>query len=408
MAKFRLEALAPRRYCLGRDKAGQKRWATFTAEDCRSLGDKANRMLAAGVSIPVCWEHRDDANPARKLSRDQWATEQVLGTAGWVERYEIDADGRVWANIEVPDPADAAKAEALRYCSPEVQPDVLDGDGREWGRAFAHLALTPRPINQHQKPIQRLSGAKPVARSVSDVIRLSVNPTGGEDMADEKKDDEAAVEEPKPPEEKPKTGDGLDGGVKELIEALRAVGMLIPDEVMDVAGLIIAIKASGDAPTDDQLPEIEPVAPGDGGGGTVAMSLQKQQELAEVLARKNILTRIDRLLKSRRVTPEIAAKLTKAAGTVKLSFGETTGDLEPNDVLARVEAYEELPKDAAWAERQPDDKTRLSRPVSPGGRPRHATREEVTDADAADESIEARRERMKAWDETTGRTKVMP
>ena len=80
--------------------------------------------------------------------------------------------------------------------------------------------------------------------------------------------------------------------------------------------------------------------------------------------------------------------------TVKLSFN-ADGELKPNRVVTRIEAYEALDLNTAWAETQDDrEKTRLSN-VRPAKRPPHAT---DTDANT-DESPEARKKRMAALDE---------
>lgn len=384
MARYRLEALAPRRYCIGRNPDGSKRFATFTAEDVKAHAGKLTRMLAAAVPIPVCWEHRDDADVKRKLSRDDWASEQARGTAGWLETVELDAaSNKLFAEVEIPDAADGTKAEALRFCSPEFRPDVIDGDANEWGRAIVHLALTPKPINQHQVPIQRLSaGAAGVALTLlADTVRLSVNPTRGDDMA------ETTVETPPAPL-KPAGSDDVTN--KTLLDFMQTM----MTKMLDVMS-----GKKPEAEVDDDDEELDGEVAAVAHGGAVSMSQQKATERAVTLDRASLVKRADRLLKSKRITPAIHAKLKKDLETVKLAY-DANGDLKTNAALARIEAYEELAKGSAWSERQ-DDTARMSgNDRHPAKRPPHATLET---ADAPDESPAAREGRMKNWEALNGK-----
>lgn len=385
MARFKLEALAPRRYRIGTNADGTARWQTFTAEDVRMHADKLSRMLAAKVPLPVCFEHRDDNHPKRKLNRDQWATEQARGTAGWLEKVEIDSANKMHVEVEIPDERDAKKAETLRFCSPQIEGDVFDGDGTDWGRAFSHLALTPKPIHQHQTPIQRLSGdGARVGATVSDVIRLSVDPEKGTDMADDNKDGKGG---------KGKDGEGdASGDLKALFDALREAGLVIPDEVTTIPECIIAVKASGGkkAVEDEEFDDdVDAVPPPGGGPGPISMSLQKQQEQAGNLARGNLKARAQRLLKRKKITPAIHKELAAEVETVKLSFTDQ-GELKPNRLVTRIEAYEALDDNAGWSETQTDT-TRMSK-VRPAARPKHAQ-----ETEGPDESPDARKKRQDDW-----------
>jgi hypothetical protein len=130
----------------------------------------------------------------------------------------------------------------------------------------------------------------------------------------------------------------------------------------------------------------------------VSPALKKQQEQAAGFARKGLAGRIDALVKTGRIPPVVADGLKKEAGKVRLSFS-ADGDLEPNAVLTKVEAYEALPKGQSFTPRNGrGKKTRLShaREVE---QPGHVT----DDNDAPDESGKAREERQKAFEQTTGR-----
>lgn len=349
MARFRVQALAPGKRCVGRNPDGSKRFVTFTPDYCRQQAEANNRMLAAGVPVPVCWGHRDDAKPGR-LSRDDWESERAKKTAGWVERYAVDSSGVVTAEIEVPDAGDAKQAEAVRFVSPEID-DCTDGDGRDWGEVFTHIALTPRPVQHDQPPLTRLS--------LTGRIRLSIDPREGTDMADEKKDDS------KPKAEK----DGDSGGeLKALIAALKeAHGLTIPDEVDDIPKLIIAVKAAGSAPADDEMMDDDAgveEAPGGGGmggamGGPMALSLDKGKENVLTRERKDLERRLAGLLRSGRCTPQEHAKRLAELKVVRLSLADDWS-VAPTKLATWIEICETLPKGAAFPMRAKDNAARLS------------------------------------------------
>jgi hypothetical protein len=350
MAKLKLEVLRPARRCVGRNANGSLRFETFTPEYCQQQFERNSALLASGADgkpfpVPVCWEHRDDAKPGR-LSRDDAASARAKGTAGFVDKYEIDAKNRVFATVDVPDEVDARQAEKTRFCSPEIAPFV-DDKGKDWGEVFTHVALTPRPVQTDQTPVTRLS------LTYAGPIRLSVDPKEGKDMADEA-DDKGK----KKPYEAPKNDTPVDEGIKAVIEALRGVGMNIPEEVKDCETLVVAIKASGSGDEDyddddDQTPEN--VGPAN---GPVQMSLQKANERAEKLTRKDLEREVDRLLKTGRITPPIATGLKTRLSTVRLSFDDN-GDPKPNAVTAEIEAYKKLPANQSWSKR--GKRVRLSR-----------------------------------------------
>ncbi len=366
MPRFRLEALAPRSYCLGRGSDGKLRWATFTAEDCQAQAAKITRMIRSSVSIPVSWEHREDQRPAR-LSRDDWESERAKGTAGWLDSLEFDtATNKLFPIVEIPDEADAKRAEALRFCSPEFRPDVVDGYGNEWGYAMTHLALTPRPRHQGQQPIQRLSGDSAVTDTVVPVIRLSVDPYKGSDMADEPKPGDKPPEKPKaddkpksdapPKDEKPKaTDEEVASALGTIIQALRDGGMNIPPEVVDVPGLVIAIKAITGAGSTDPLDPLNPNAPkpeevnpgGGNGGAPIMMSLEerlaKRDEKTITRERTELERRLDALVASGRASAaEVKVKKADFAA-VRLSVSDA-GDVSGHDrLLGWIEAKEAAP-----------------------------------------------------------------
>jgi hypothetical protein len=380
MPEFRVEVLAPGRRFLGFNEDGSKRYADFTPEYCEDMYRRNSALLAAGIPVPVSWDHRDDAKPGRRLSYDDWASERARGVAGHALRYELEPGKRVMGVINIPDDTDGRQAEKVRFCSPEID-YFTDGDGKNWGEVFTHIALTPRPRQHRQRPIARLSMLS------NGPIRLAVDPTEGKDMADEA------------PKNDPPAGDGeapsgAEAGLKAVVDALREKGMTIPDEVSSWEGLVIAIKASGpcdDDLDDDEEGEVGPVS----GGQPVQMGHKaKDKQTAEAvgIARHNLGQRVNRLVKTGRVPPVVADELRKQLPKVRLSF-TAEGDLQSNDLLVQIAAYERLPKNASFAasgrKRLGHDDDNVTAKEAPSW---------VTAEDRPDESAEARERRMKAFD----------
>ena len=123
---------------------------TFTDDDLRQMEATGNAMLAAGLSVPVPLEHQDSAAP---LSHADRLAHSVRHNAGWAESFSLDAEGGLWAVLDIEDPEIAHKLPTtIKYVSPEVYPRFVDGAGREWCNAITHIALTPRPVWAKQQP----------------------------------------------------------------------------------------------------------------------------------------------------------------------------------------------------------------------------------------------------------------
>lgn len=376
MARFRWQALTPDTpWVVGTNPDGTPKLHTFTRADSRKFAASGNAMLQAGINIPVSMEHRDDQKP-RQLSRDDWASERAKGTAGWVDKFLVSKNtGIMFVEGEAPSAEDAKAIEANRFCSPEIDA-FKDGKGLDWGEVITHLAVTPRPVQHDQTPVLRLSQT---------CMRLSLDPKDGKDLAKSPEVPPDPAPEPKPepepspaptrlaappppkapppeqpapaaeakpagdkPEEKvpdkaiPENGNDGTGNLTRLIEALREAGLTIPDEVQDVAGLIIAVKASGGASALQPLDDLEEVPPtGQTGAATggaampLMMSLEGQKRLSaletKIVAdeRVNLSRDLNWLFNTGRITRQDHAAQSKLARAVRMSLnaaGEPDGD----------------------------------------------------------------------------------
>ena len=89
-----------------------------------------DEMLDAGIRVPVPWGHSYDP-------RDN---------AGFVEEIEL-RDGGLWGLLNVPNEQDAAKlGSTVCAVSVSINPNFVDGSGRNWGQVIEHVALTNYPI----------------------------------------------------------------------------------------------------------------------------------------------------------------------------------------------------------------------------------------------------------------------
>jgi hypothetical protein len=130
-----------------------------------------NALANAGIAVPIAWEHQDDAKP-------QTAAERKAGTArfnlGFADAAQLDPAGPMNVLLDVPNGADAERLASVRYVSPEIVTDFIDGMGRKWpGETITHFAVTSRPVQPNQKPFQlvQLSGS---AAGKKNLMRLSL------------------------------------------------------------------------------------------------------------------------------------------------------------------------------------------------------------------------------------------
>jgi hypothetical protein len=111
-----------RGFSLAVDRHRLHRWA-----------DVGSAMLDAGVPIPINCDHSDSA-------RD---------VVGYVREFKVDGD-HLFALCQFIGP-DAALTAARNHVSVGIHPDFTDGQGRRWGEAIIHLALTPVPVVPGQR-----------------------------------------------------------------------------------------------------------------------------------------------------------------------------------------------------------------------------------------------------------------
>ena len=310
MPTFLKDVLYPGTYRL---QDGRK--VTYSRGDVTHLNRRAKDMLADGLQIPFAWEHQDGAKPMTPAERAKQTADKARLNLGFLAESEEVPEGFLQHKLDVPNEDDAKRLPSVRFVSPEIVKDFVDGNGKLWpGLSITHLAATPRPVQHKQKPFQ------PVRMSC---VRLSLE---GYQMADDKtsKDDAPA-----------------DGGLKELLACLEKINLKLGDDttienLVDRLKVAVETKLSAegvDDDDDDDAPE-----PADG-GSPIMMSLMQEVMDAK---RDKLKDRIKDLFRTGRVNKPLRDKMLSELSTVKLSLGKD-GKVQTTTLATRVEAYEALP-----------------------------------------------------------------
>jgi len=360
---------------------------TITAADCRRAKHNLEKMLARGVRVPLCWEHQPTANPVEGSDPADRLADYAKHTFGEVRAARVDPSGVLWAAHEVPDEADRRQLLKTKFVSPKLFPSYSDSRGGEYrGTTVGHVAATPTPVQFWQKPFELSAGGE---------LYLSYTPDEGAPVADDKK----------PDDKKPEGGAG-GGDLSALIKALKAHGLNIPDGVDDLAKLTLVVQANGgtaaapaepDADDLEDMDDLDLETPDAQGATTAAgappmlMSDGRGGQVSPADLRLNLVRRAKRLFKTGRLARVPALKLQREAEAVQLSDPRAAAD-PLAAVLRKVEAFETLDANSAWAA------TGAARELSatrPGPAPKTDLRQPA-DKDAGDKFVSELRQRCGA------------
>jgi hypothetical protein len=157
------EVIGPGTYFYVDEATGAPRKLVVTPELTRYWHDQGNKMLNAGLPVPVPYEHDFSAHPMTPR-------EKLLNNAGQVKEYRLKGD-KLWSVVDVTDPDVRKKiGHSIRWTSPWIN-SFVDGDGKEWKNVISHLALTTRPRVTKQEPFASVAAALSLATEV----RLNAN-----------------------------------------------------------------------------------------------------------------------------------------------------------------------------------------------------------------------------------------
>jgi len=372
------------------DPAAPVRTETFTPQDIENACQVGNAKLSEGWQVPVSWDHQG-YEPINLSAGDRIAS-IAKHTCGFVGQYRVGSEGQLQAGLDVPDPADVKQLKKTGFVSPRLRWDWTDTTGKTWpGITVGHVAVTPYPVQHKQRPFEMSQAANP---------RSPINLSLGDYMADDKKKKpdadmdgipDAIDAAPTDPAEKgpeaatsdapkndvpapqfPESNVLGDVQLKSALTALASLGIVLPPDTtaanlaerINIAA--IAIKGA-EAMEDLNDPDDEYADPNDPNAHKVtvdgqqptetkqtmplSMSLAEQTQTGKAvnIARRTLTERVARLQRTGRITPVIAQKLLAETRSINLSFADATGELIPNPVTLKIEAYEALPKSKAWS-----------------------------------------------------------
>lgn len=155
------EIIAPGVYWYQDEATGLPRKLDVTPEHTQYWLDTGNKMLGAGLTIPVPYEHDFSVHPMTPKDK-------LLNNSGWVKEYRRH-DGRGGAGdklfgvLDIQDEEVAKKLpRTIRWTSPWIN-SFTDGGGNKWNNVISHLALTTRPRITQQAPFGSVAAALSIA-----------------------------------------------------------------------------------------------------------------------------------------------------------------------------------------------------------------------------------------------------
>lgn len=349
MGRIWKQILAPGRYRL---KNG--RIVEYTRRDAQNAAKYGRQQIAAGLRIPLCWEHDPRAEPAylSDLHANAWL---ARGYFGDVTDYRFNSDGTLDALVEIPDPNDEKQFRKVGHVSPRVDFDWTDEKGQLWpGLTVGHVAVTPKPV-QRQQPREVcpassfLSNAGP-GRSrethyLSQAIRVGPNM-------------------PMEPEPTPEIEGGGDAAlIQECMAILEDHGLHLGGDISNWDEFAIALKAAGHTkaggPPEEEEPEPEGNEPDDGMGveagddpdkgtqpGPMPPAMMSVFANGAKLEVQSLEHRINNLAASGRVDGDTARKMQGQLKRANLSVNDlfdAKGEKKTPDIERLISAYELLP-----------------------------------------------------------------
>lgn len=370
------------------DPARPIRVETFGPKDLQNACRLGNEMVGSGWHVPSCWDHQDvgpelDSRKVQLSFRDKLA-DRARNTFGFIGGFRIK-DDILEVKIDTESEEDFKQLQKVKFVSPQIYYDWIDSTGKKWpGVTISHVAATPRPIQNKQKPFN-LANSVPSQMDPSSKppLRLSY---GDYDMADEKKKDDEEITEPGDDTDTDSSAaDDMDSDPTDIItdpvetpvdndpqflaalKGLAQHGIVLPQDTnaknfferVNVAIIAIGGAKPAQEPDGDEPPK-DPNEPMTIGGNQptenrsqpLQMSFGKAEEKAYQravgLERRTILQRVNHLEKTGRITPKLAGALRNEATKLNLSFNDS-GDVVENPTLIKIAAYEALEKNSAWS-----------------------------------------------------------
>lgn len=167
------EIIRPGTYWYLDQNSGLPRKLDVTPDFTKHLYDQGSKMISAGLTVPVPFEHDFAAHPMTPK-------EKLLNNAGEVKEYRL-RDNVLFGVVDVQDPDAKRKiGHSIRWTSPWIN-SFTDGDGRQWNNVISHLALTTRPRITKQLPFGSVAAALSLATDMKIDASSSAGTAGAKD-----------------------------------------------------------------------------------------------------------------------------------------------------------------------------------------------------------------------------------
>ena len=379
--KFRKLVLSPGAYPLGDETV------EFDESRLRNLAQNGNTFLATGARIPVPYAHVDDQGElvspvnigSRGAIKDAFSG-QPIGwrsdlNSGFVESFEYgsvtDVDGTEYtglvATMEIDgNPEDQNSAaykigNTIQEVSIGIQSNRKDKLGNEYDELPIHVAAVTNPVDSVQPNFQQV---ETFSENVL-LFNTSAPPVDETEKDSETPDSQEKPKNPALPDDAQAVS-GADQLVSHVVEGLRKCGFDLPEDTNLVnffERMTIAIRQrvateSAAKLEDDDNSNTEPKG-SQPSGAPIAMSehkIDKVEKQATVLfaqhltaKRHSILSRIDKLVKSNRITATYAKEklVPQVEKTITLStitlddIDLESGELPPTQIETVLDALEE-------------------------------------------------------------------
>ena len=148
-------------------------------------------MKADGVKIPIYTSHKGSTENCLGYCSDMFRggpealKDHPELAALPADKAPVDPN-RLYAIHEFPDGASAALANRVGQVSVLVDKNFKPGNGKSYGEAIRHVAITPEPIVRGQSPFVGLSSTNEPEYADSDVFVLAIDDGRGSDANTDK------------------------------------------------------------------------------------------------------------------------------------------------------------------------------------------------------------------------------
>lgn len=297
MAVFAKDLLYPGKYTL-RDG----REVVFRKDEIPHYAQRLNDMTAAGLHVPLSWNHQDDAGPY--YSADAKAN-RAKHNLGFALTAEVAADGSLAGTVDVPVAADAERLPAAKFVSPRIEENFTDSTGKIWpGKSIVHLAVTPRPVQHNQQPFQPVSLAMEL--SLDGVVSLGDGPPVDAKKGDPPEDPPKKTDDPKDAD-KPEAIPDLGSLEKLLCELEETCQLVLPADttVQNLIERLMTALLTAKAHNEKNAPdEDEPPYPGtEPPSAATPPAVSMSADAPAVVAFKAILTRVLEKMVAKTIRP---------------------------------------------------------------------------------------------------------